>query len=76
MQSGCVSPLNQSTIPDISEGEPGLLRANYRLSDVYGKSKARLFHLCIFEPYPVIATTSELLSTGADCKMTKLIVLG
>ena len=27
------------------------------------------------EAYPVIATTSELLSTGADCKMTKLIVL-
>ncbi len=26
-------------------------------------------------PYPVIATTSKLLSTGADCKMTKLIVL-
>ena len=25
--------------------------------------------------YPVIATTSKLLSTGADCKMTKLIVL-
>ena len=25
--------------------------------------------------YPVIATTSELLSTGSDCKMTKLIVL-
>ena len=24
---------------------------------------------------PVIATTSKLLSTGADCKMTKLIVL-
>ncbi len=25
--------------------------------------------------YPVIATTSKLLSTGTDCKMTKLIVL-
>ena len=27
------------------------------------------------QSYPVIATTSKLLSTGADCKMTKLIVL-
>ncbi len=27
------------------------------------------------QKYPVIATTSKLLSTGADCKMTKLIVL-
>lgn len=27
------------------------------------------------EPYPVIATTSKLLSTGVDCKMCRLIVL-
>ena len=43
-------------------------------SDVYGKSKLEYF-ISVSEPYPVIATTSELLSTGADCKMTKLIVL-
>ena len=43
-------------------------------SDVYGKSKLDYF-ISVTEPYPVIATTSELLSTGADCKMTKLIVL-
>ncbi|MGM9364780.1 EcoAI/FtnUII family type I restriction enzme subunit R [Flavonifractor plautii] len=43
-------------------------------SDVYGKSKLDYF-ISVSEPYPVIATTSELLSTGADCKMTKLIVL-
>lgn len=43
-------------------------------SDVYGKSKLYYF-ISVAEPYPVIATTSDLLSTGADCKMTKLIVL-
>lgn len=43
-------------------------------SDVYGKSKLDYF-ISISAPYPVIATTSKLLSTGADCKMVKLIVL-
>lgn len=43
-------------------------------SDDYGKSKLDYF-ISVTEPYPVIATTSDLLSTGADCKMTKLIVL-
>ena len=43
-------------------------------SDEYGKSKLRYF-ISATEKYPVIATTSKLLSTGADCKMTKLIVL-
>ena len=43
-------------------------------SDIYGKSKLDYF-ISISSPYPVIATTSELLSTGVDCKMTKLIVL-
>ena len=43
-------------------------------SDVYGKSKLDYF-ISVSRTYPVIATTSELLSTGADCKMTKLIVL-
>ena len=43
-------------------------------SDAYGKSKLDYF-ISVSAPYPVIATTSKLLSTGADCKMTKLIVL-
>lgn len=43
-------------------------------SDVYGKSKIDYF-ISVSSPYPVIATTSKLLSTGVDCKMTKLIVL-
>ena len=43
-------------------------------SDDYGKSKLDYF-ISVSAPYPVIATTSKLLSTGADCKMTKLIVL-
>lgn len=43
-------------------------------SDLYGKSKLDYF-ISVSSEYPVIATTSELLSTGADCKMTKLIAL-
>lgn len=43
-------------------------------SDTYGKSKLDYF-ISVSAAYPVIATTSKLLATGADCKMTKLIVL-
>lgn len=43
-------------------------------SDPYGKSKLDYF-ISVSSPYPVIATTSKLLTTGVDCKMTKLIVL-
>ena len=43
-------------------------------SDEYGKSKLSYF-ISATQPYPVIATTSKLLSTGVDCKMTKVIVL-
>ncbi len=43
-------------------------------SDAYGKSKLNYF-ISVISPYPAIATTSKLLSTGVDCKMTKLIVL-
>lgn len=43
-------------------------------SDDVGKSKLDYFRSTT-EKYPVIATTSKLLSTGADIKMTKLIVL-
>ncbi len=42
--------------------------------DEYGKSKLKHF-ISVAQPFPVIATTSKLLSTGADCKMVKLIVL-
>lgn len=43
-------------------------------SDAYGKSKLKYF-ISTSQEGPVIATTSKLLSTGADCKMVKLIVL-
>ena len=43
-------------------------------SDDYGKKKLDYF-ISVSEKCPVIATTSKLLSTGVDCKMTKLIVL-
>ena len=43
-------------------------------SDDYGKSKLQYF-ISVSAQYPVIATTSQLLSTGVDCKMTKVIVL-
>ena len=43
-------------------------------SDAYGKSKLKPF-ISSSAKYPVIATTSKLLTTGADCKMTKLIVI-
>lgn len=43
-------------------------------SDTYGQSKLDHF-ISVSSKYPVIATTSKLLSTGVDCKMVKLIVL-
>ena len=43
-------------------------------SDKFGKKQLSYF-ISVSSEYPVIATTSELLTTGADCKMTKLIVL-
>lgn len=43
-------------------------------SDSYGQSKLDYF-ISVSSKYPVIATTSKLLSTGVDCKMVKLIVL-
>lgn len=42
--------------------------------DIEGKKKLKYF-ISVGAKSPVIATTSKLLSTGADCKMTKLIVL-
>ncbi|MCD8285352.1 MAG: DEAD/DEAH box helicase family protein, partial [Prevotellaceae bacterium] len=43
-------------------------------SDGYGKLNLDYF-ISVSERYPVIATTSKLLSTGVDCKMVRLIVL-
>ena len=43
-------------------------------SDPYGQSKLDYF-ISVASKYPVVATTSKLLSTGVDCKMVKLIVL-
>lgn len=43
-------------------------------SDDYGKRKLKYF-ISTSEKYPVVVTTSDLLSTGVDCKMTKLIVI-
>ena len=43
-------------------------------NDTFGKDKLDYF-ISGGSKTPVIATTSMLLSTGADCKMTKLIVL-
>ena len=43
-------------------------------SDKYGKSKLNYF-ISIAHKFPVIATTSELLSTGVDTKTVKLIVI-
>lgn len=43
-------------------------------SDKYGKSKLEYF-TSVRSQYPVIATTSKLLSTGTDCKMVKLIAI-
>lgn len=43
-------------------------------SDQYGKGKIKYF-ISVSAQLPVIATTSKLLSTGVDVKMTKLIVL-
>ncbi len=43
-------------------------------TDEYGKGKLDYF-ISVSSEYPVIATTSKLLSTGVDCKMVKLIVL-
>lgn len=43
-------------------------------SDGYGRSYLDYF-TSVSSEYPVIATTSQMLSTGVDCKMVKLIVL-
>lgn len=59
--------------PDMVQANPDYV-VRITGNDKYGKSKLKYF-ISIAAKYPVIATTSKLLSTGADCKMTKLIVL-
>ena len=43
-------------------------------SDTYGKKQLENF-IDVKEPFPVIATTVDLLSTGVDCKTCGLIVI-
>ena len=43
-------------------------------NDAEGREQLDNF-ISIDSPYPVIATTSQMLTTGVDCKMCKLIVL-
>lgn len=59
--------------PDMMKENPDYV-ARITGSDTVGKSKLKYF-ISPSKEGPVIATTSKLLSTGADCKMTKLIVL-
>ena len=58
---------------DIIQEHPDYI-ARITGGDQFGKKKLDYF-ISVTEKYPVIATTSKLLSTGVDCKMTKLIVL-
>ena len=59
--------------PDMMKENPDYV-ARITGSDTVGKSKLKYF-ISPSKEGPVIATTSKLLSTGSDCKMTKLIVL-
>ena len=43
-------------------------------NDAEGREQLDNF-ISVDSPYPVIATTSQMLTTGVDCKMCKLIVL-
>lgn len=60
--------------PDMMQKSHGNYVVRITGNDTEGKGKLKEF-ISVSAPYPVIATTSELLSTGADCKMVKLIVL-
>ena len=51
------------------------LRGAYHGQRHIRQEQIGLFHIGLPRSVPVIATTSKLLSTGADCNMTKLIVL-
>lgn len=66
---GALAKLN----PDMMKENPDYV-TRITGSDTVGKSKLKYF-ISPSKEGPVIATTSKLLSTGADCKMTKLIVL-
>ena len=70
--------LNNLNTDMILKDNQGKIKEQYVVritgSDKYGKDKLDYF-ISVREPYPVIATTSKLLSTGSDCKMVKLIVI-
>ena len=59
--------------PDMMQKNPDYV-VRITGNDTFGKDKLDYF-ISVGSKTPVIATTSKLLSTGADCKMTKLIVL-
>ena len=70
--------LNNLNFDMIERDKQGNVKEQYVVritgSDKYGKDKLDYF-ISVSEKYPVIATTSKLLSTGSDCKMVKLIVI-
>ena len=70
--------LNNLNFDMIERDKQGNVKEQYVVritgSDKYGKDKLDYF-ISVSEQYPVIATTSKLLSTGSDCKMVKLIVI-
>lgn len=70
--------LNNLNTDMVQKDNQGNVREQYVVritgSDKYGKEKLDYF-ISVSQPYPVIATTSKLLSTGSDCKMVKLIVI-
>ncbi len=70
--------LNNLNTDMILRGKDGNVKEQYVVritgSDKYGKSKLEYF-TSVRSKYPVIATTSKLLSTGTDCKMVKLIAI-
>ena len=72
------SALNNLNADMVLKDSQGNVKEQYVVritgSDKYGKDKLDYF-ISVAQPYPVIATTSKLLSTGSDCKMVKLIVI-
>lgn len=70
--------LNNLNTDMVLKDKQGIVKEQYVVritgSDKDGKAKLDYF-ISVREKYPVIATTSKLLSTGTDCKMVKLIVI-
>ena len=76
IEDGFLAPFKVINVTtDIGEGwRPCKGQTDIYGNDTVGKRKLTYF-ISPSKEGPVIATTSKLLSTGADCKMTKLIVL-